>query len=113
MDESKVAREVLWEDSGVFGTKQGRELEIVGMGVQMVEYEGLAVGRWYSEEMLTDIFVLLSDKLGKGKGKGKLKFSEIVKSRLRFRWYSRTVSLCLIFVYGLVSPVLRGISDHI
>jgi hypothetical protein len=46
-------------------------LEIVGMGVQMVEYEGLAVGRWYSEEMLTDIFVSLSDKLGKGKRKGK------------------------------------------
>jgi predicted esterase len=47
----------------------GREakkcLEIVGVDVHMVEYEGLPVGCWYSEEMLKDIFGFLIDKLGK------------------------------------------------
>jgi hypothetical protein len=49
----------------------GREatkcLEIVGVDVEMVEYEGLPVGRRYSEEMLKDIFGFLRAKLGKGK----------------------------------------------
>jgi hypothetical protein len=43
--------------------------EIVGVDVHMVEYEGLPVGRWYSEEMLKDIFRFLRDKLGRSKEK--------------------------------------------
>jgi hypothetical protein len=53
------------------GREANKCLEIGGVDVQMVEYEGLPVGRWYSEEMLKDIFVFLRDKLGRGKGKGK------------------------------------------
>jgi len=54
------------------GREANKCLEIGGVDVQMVEYEGLPVGRWYSEEMLKDIFVFLRDKLGRGKGEGKL-----------------------------------------
>lgn len=45
--------------------KLGREaknaLELMGMDVQMKEYEGL--GHWYSEDMLRDIFRFIKEKL--------------------------------------------------
>lgn len=44
-----------------FGREAKTCLDLVGVAVQMVEYEGL--GHWYSPEMLGDIFDFLREKL--------------------------------------------------
>ncbi|KAE9380806.1 alpha/beta-hydrolase [Stipitochalara longipes BDJ] len=52
------------EDDSV-DIKLGREakkaLELIGMDIQMKEYEGL--GHWYSEDMLRDIFKFIKERL--------------------------------------------------